>query len=519
MARLRRFRFSGGLGVTAAIVVMLVIMPVGVTLWQAFSGGLHTALEVLEQNGLGTLSLHTLAVALAVTPICGVLGVATAFLVERTRLPGRKFWALASVAPLAVPAFVTSYAWVTLSSAMSGYAGAVVITSATYYPIVFLLCAAALRGMDPAPEECARSLGCGPFRMFARVVMPQLRPALLGGMLLVALDSLVEFDAFAALKFQTFSTNVYAQYQVSFNSSGAAVLATVSIVFCVLLLAGEKLLRGKAGYTRVSQGASRAVARYGLGKMAVPVLAGFGLLVLATVGVPIGMLVRWFTEGSSQAISVAAAGTHDLLPATATSVGLGAGAAVLGMALALPVALLATRRQGRLATLIERGSYLSYALPDLVGAIALAWVASHYVPSLYESVPLLVFAYAILFVPFGVVSLRATFAQVEPAVEECARSLGLSGFRTFWRVTLPISRPGMGAAGVLVFAFAVGDLSTTLVLLPPGMHTLSTQFWSNSSTVAFAAAAPYAAVLVGIALVATYVLMSRFGKVRMLSAR
>jgi iron(III) transport system permease protein len=199
-------------------------------------------------------------------------------------------------------------------------------------------------------------------------------------------------------------------------------------------------------------------------------------------------------------------------------VALGVAGALLALAVALPISLLAVRHPGRMATLLERSTYLSFALPDLVAAIALAYVASHYAPGLYESVVLLVLAEAMLFVPFAVVAMRATLGQIEPALEDSARSLGLGPLRTFARVTAPLARPGMAAAGVLVFAFVLGDLGTAQVLLPPNLYTLGTEFQANSSTVAFAAAAPFAAVLVGLSMLAAAVLMNRFGRVRGLEA-
>jgi iron(III) transport system permease protein len=117
-----------------------------------------------------------------------------------------------------------------------------------------------------------------------------------------------------------------------------------------------------------------------------------------------------------------------------------------------------------------------------------------------------------------VVALRATLGQIEPSLEDSARSLGSGPLRALWRVALPLARPGLVAAAVLVFAFVLGDLATAQVLLPLNMYTLGTEFQANSSTVAFAAAAPFAAVLIALAMVAAYVLMSRFGKVRELEA-
>jgi iron(III) transport system permease protein len=175
---------------------------------------------------------------------------------------------------------------------------------------------------------------------------------------------------------------------------------------------------------------------------------------------------------------------------------------------------MSVRRSGRFVTTIERSIYLSFALPDLVAAIALAYGASHVAHFLYGTVVLLVFAEAVLFVPFALVALRGTLGLIEPSLEESGRALGLGPLRTLWRVTLPLARPGLAAGAVLVFIFALGDLSTAQVLLPPGLTTLGTEFWADSGTVAFSAAAPYAAVLIVLALLSTYVLMSRFGRVR-----
>ncbi|HXX90911.1 MAG TPA: iron ABC transporter permease [Acidimicrobiales bacterium] len=507
-------RAPRGLVLVCVVVAAIVVAPVAVTMVQALQGGVSAAATSIRASSSLTLLLHTALVAVVATPVCGVIGVAAAWFLERSNVPGRRVWTLLVVAPLVVPLFVTSYAYATLGASLTGFLGAVGIIAFSYYPIVFLLAAASLRVMDPALEETARSLGLGAWETFRRVVLPQLRPALYGGLLLVALDALVEFDAFVAFKFQTFTLSIYAQYQLSFSASGAAALSMFSVVLCVVILVVESKLRGDANYTRISHGVRRQTARYALGRATPAVLLGLGALVTVSLGIPMGMLIYWFTQSSSAALSSASTSLQYLWPATLTSVLLGLGSAVVAIVLALPMAILAVRYKGRVPTILERSVYLSFALPDLVGAIALAYAASHLVHVLYGSVALLVLAEAMLFVPFAVVALRSTLGLIEPALEDSARSLGLGPLRTLWRVTVPLARPGLAAAGVLVFAFALGDLSTAQVLLPPSMYTLGTSFWANSRTVAYAAAAPYAAVLVVLSLVLTYVLMSRFGKVR-----
>jgi iron(III) transport system permease protein len=248
----------------------------------------------------------------------------------------------------------------------------------------------------------------------------------------------------------------------------------------------------------------------------------FALLMLAliaiAVGIPVIALVRWFGKATPQALATAPASTGLLWPAVATSVGLGLAASLVALLMALPVAVLATRYRGVAATLIERATYLSFALPDFVAAIAIAYVTSQIGGVLVNNVAVLVFAYAILFCPIAVLALRVSFGQVDPKLDEASRSLGHGPIRSLLEVGLPVVRPGVAAAGVLVFAFVLSDLSTTQALVPPGMVTLGTQFSSNASAVAFGAAAPYAAALMVLAAGATYILMSRFGRTRLAAA-
>jgi len=489
-----------------------------ITIVQAVQGGVSVAGSSIGSSSTLTLILHSLEVAAAAAPICGVIGVGAAWFVERTTLPGRRIWAILFVAPLTIPPFVTSYAWAGLGSAFQGFIGAAGIIAFSYFPIVYLLVAVALRGLDPALEDTSTSLGLGGWRTFLRVVLPQLKPAIYGGMLLIVLDALVEFDAFVGLKFQTFSFDVYAQYQLGFSASGAAALSLASIAICIALLIGEEGLRGHVNYTRVSQGARRVASRYALGRAKVPVMLVLAAILAVGVGIPVGMLVRWFLESSNAALSSASGNLKYLWPATVTSMEIGVAAAIVALVCAVPVAVIATRYRGPLVTAIERSTYLSFALPDLVGAIALAYAASHWIHFLYGTFTLMILAEAALFVPFAVVAMRASLGQIEPSLEESARSLGSSAFASFWRVTMPLARPGLVAAFVLVFVFTLGDLSTAQVLLPVNLYTLGTEFNANSSTVAFAAAAPFAGVLIALALVSAYVVMSRFGAVRTLWA-
>jgi iron(III) transport system permease protein len=496
------------LGVAAAV-ALLVLLPLGFLLEQALSIGWAQVEALLFRAFVGKLLTNTVLLVALATTACVVLGVGVAWLVERTDLPGRRVWAVLAALPITVPAFVTSYSWVSITPAVQGFGGAAMIVTLAYYPLVYLPVAAVLRGLDPALEESARSLGLGPWRTFVRVTLPQTRLALLGGALLVAVHLLSEFGAFAMLRFQTFTTAIYDEYRLSFDGPAASMLATVLVLLCLVLLLGELGLRGRARYARVDTGAPRPATRARLGRWSWPALAALAALVGLALGLPLLTLVYWTLHGGSTTFPVVT-----LLSAAGKSLELGLGAALLTTLLALPVSILTVRHPTKLAAALERAAYLPYALPGIVIALSLIVVSVHYVPALYGTTGLLLIAYAILALPLALVATRAALAQAPPVHEELARSLGCTPLRALLRVTLPRILPGLGAAAALVFLATVTELTATLLLSPIGTQTLATQFWADATTRSFGAAAPYAALMVAVSALPTYLLTRRFGAAR-----
>ena len=497
---------------SAAIGAALVLLPLAVTVLEATGVAGSEAVSLLWRPLVGELLLNTIGLVLASVVVTSLVGVTCAWLVERTDLPGRRLFAVLAAVPLAIPPFITSYAWVSLSSNLQDFAGALVVVGSAYMPLVYLPVAAALRGMDPAIEESGRVLGLSPWRCFIRLVLPQLQPALLGGMLLVALNVLVEFGAFALLRYRTFTTQLYAQYRTGLTGPSSALLATVLILLCLLCLALELKVRGGSTYASLTRGARRSPSRYHLGWTVLPALLFFVALAIATLGVPLGMIVFWLTQHNSAATSAAGVSWPLLLQATAGSLSLALAGAALTLLLALPLGFLSVRYPGRAATVLERIAYLGQGVPGIVVALALVTLAINLLQPLYQSAPLLVVAYAILFLPLALVSVRAAFAQAQSRLEDAGRVLGLGPIAVARRIVLPLAAPGLGAAGALVFVAIVTELTTTLLLSPIGTQTLATQVWADTTTLAFAAAAPYAAIMVALSLISTWVLARRFGR-------
>lgn len=495
----------------ASVAALLVLLPLAVTADQAAQAGLVHAAAVLFRPLVGRLLWNTVSLVLASTICVAAIGVGAAYLLERTLVPWRRLWLALVAAPLAVPAFITSYAWVSLSPAFQDFGGALLVVTFSYYPLLFLPVAAALRNMDPACEDTARALGCGHWACFWRVVLPQLRPALFGGMLLVALNVLVEFGAFSLLRFRTFTTEIYAEYRTGFNGPEASLLSLSLVAICLLFLLAEIRVRGKISYARSGSGARRPTTLRDLGSLRWPIFLGFLVLVGVTLGVPLGMIAYWLTRHASAATSPIDFSVNLLLSSATASLCFGATAAFLTLSLAFPLGYAATRYPGWATTLLERTAYLAQGTPAIVIALALVSLTVHALRPLYQSATTLVVAYAILFLPLALVSIRPVLAQTPRRLEEAGRSLGLGSFGAFLRIALPLAGPGLTAAAALVFVSVVTELTATLLLSPIGTRTLATEVWADTSTLAFAAAAPYAALMVAFSLLSTFLLASRFG--------
>ncbi|GAC1362329.1 MAG: iron ABC transporter permease [Actinomycetota bacterium] len=500
----RRSRPAWVFGTAGVLVAVLVLLTPAFLLLRAGQLGWAPLSHLLFRRLVATLLWNTVRLAAAVTALTAVLGVGAAWLVERTALPGRRLWAVLVVLPIAIPEFVVGESWASILPAFRGYGAAVVVMTLSLYPFVYLPVAAALRGIDPAQQEIAASLGLSPLSAFFRVTLRQIRPALAGGSLLVSLYLLADYGAFAVLRFQTFTTTILNQVHQGFNAPAGSALALVLVVISMLLLGGEFGAVRRGRYARVGAGSARLARPLPLGRATLPVLASLSLLSLLAIGVPVGVLIYWMARGSSTTLPTASI----LGPALRTIV-YGLGAAALTTALAVPVAVLAVRRRTRLGMLLDRIAHLAQGLPGVVVGLTLVFFALRYVPFLYQTSGLLIVAYAILFLPLALVGVRSALMGASPKMEEAARSLGAGPAKVLWRVTLPAIAPGLAASFALVFLASVTELTATLLLHPTGVETLATQFWSYTTNLAYGAAAPLAGIILLIAGIPTYLLGRR----------
>ncbi|NKR12381.1 iron ABC transporter permease [Paenarthrobacter ureafaciens] len=496
------------MSVLAILTALFSLLPLGYVVYMTAATGWDTAVELIFRPRVAELLLNTILLMVITVPACLVLGVGGAWLVERTKLRGHRLWAVALAAPLAIPAFVNSYSWVSAVPSLAGIWSGVLIATLSYFPLVYIPAAATLGRLDPAIEQSAASLGLGPWAVFFRVVLPQLRIAMSGGALLVALHLLAEYGAFAMIRFDTFTTAIMVQFQSTFNGTAGNMLASVLVFLCLILLVVEVRSRGTARYARIGSGAQAKATRMPLGLYQVPAQLALLALTVLAFGVPVWFVLRWIVAGG---LDVWAA--DEFIPALLQTLMYGAVGALVTTIVAFPMAYLAVRRPSWFSKMLELSNYITSSLPGIVVGLAFVTVSIRVLPGVYQTAGVLIAAYVLLFLPRALVNLRAGLAQAPKELDEAAQSLGKAPLVSFFRVTLRLSAPAAAGGAALVFLAIVNELTATLLLSPNGTRTLATEFWSKSSEIDYTGAAPYALLMILLSAPMTYLLFQQSKKV------
>lgn len=491
----------------AVLVGTAVVLPLLYLVLRAAQAEPQQLVEiVLRERNLQLLG-NTLALLVGVIALTTALALPLAWITSRTDLWGKRFWTVLLVLPLAVPGYVGVFGFFGATGASgwlehllgfpwprpTGYLGALGVLTLFTYPYLFLNLRAALLGLDVGLEESARSLGYRGLEVFWRVVLPQLRPALFAGWLLIGLHVLGDFGVVSLVRFETFSYAIYLQYSASFDRVYAAWLSLMLILLTGSLLWLEARLLKNLSLSRVGLGSARKPQPVRLGVWWLPSLALMAVPIVGALVVPLTSIVYWLAQYPS---SPHTRSFEAVLEALRSSVQAAAPAAFLAALLALPLAYLGVRYPSRLSRLLERAAYIGYATPPLAFALALIFFSLRGVPFLYQTLALLILAYALHFLAEAIGPIRSALYQAPPRLEEAARSLGYNPLQAFLRATFPLLRRGLLASMALVFLSAVKELPLTFLLAPVGYSTLSTRIWGYTSEAMFAEAAPYALLIV-----------------------
>ena len=501
----------------AAMIAAAASLPLGYVLVRAAGAGSDTWARLLDDR-IPRLLSNTLGLALVVGAATLVIGGGLAYLVVRTDLPGRRTLAVLAALPLAIPPYVGAVTYADVLGprgglrdllgveelpSIFGFWGSALVLTVFTYPYVFLLAAAALRNLNPSYEEVARSLGRGPLRVALTTTPRLIAPALAGGSLLVSLYVLSDFGAVSLMRFQTFTTVIYDELGGRFDPPGAAALSSVLVLLTLLFLLLAYRARGAGRFEQTGAGFARESVR-GLGGWRWPLFAAVAALLGLALLLPLARLATWTWDVMpGQDLAEYAGWVWNSLTVSVL-------AASVAVACAVPVALVLARR-GRGAGGLAIGSLAQagYALPGVIVALALVAISTRWADPLYGTLALLVAAFVIRFLPQAIQGEEAGLQQIGPGLAEAARSLGASRAAAFRRVVVPLLAPSLTAAWAVVFLTSIKELPATLVLRPLGFDTLPVRVWTPARDGLYADAGPPALALVLASIVPLYVLLVR----------
>jgi iron(III) transport system permease protein len=539
--RVRPARYPFARIATVAISA-IVLLPVATLVAIALSGDArdwpHLATTVLP--GAVTTTAYLLLLVSAGT---ASMGVTSAWLIVGYDFPLRRVFAWALILPLAVPPYLAAYAFAeffhftgpvqALLRAVFGFTsirdywfpeirstpGAAVVLSCVLFPYVYLTSRVVflLQGRNIA--DVARTLGAGPGKVFWRILLPVARPAIVAGTVLVLMETINDIGASEYLGVRTLTFSVFSTWLNRGSLEGAAQIAMVMLALVFVLLAVEQSARRrqrfhtgrathmKARPPRVALHGARAFTA--TIAVALPVLFGFGIPIYVFGVYASRRLDRFFTPELGSAL------LNSVITATLTA----ALTIIVALVLLNAVRLIRTRPIGALVRLASIG----YALPGTILALGLLFALARFdnaVDALARAIlgmstgllltgtsAAVVLACTIRFVALAEGAIRSGLEKLPAHLDEAARSLGQSPAQSAGRVLLPLLRPAIFTAAVLVFVDTVKELSATILLRPFGFNTLATSVYENASRAVVEEAAP-AAILIILTALAPVVLLS-----------
>lgn len=515
---LRSNHISPRLAIAAGLVALFVAIPLVYIFIRAL-GAEPEAWGRLLQTRIWKLLGNTLLLVIAVTSGALFTGVSLAWLTERTDLPGRKVFRWMLTMPLAIPAYIGGIVYLALlrprggvipqvlenifgqpvfTPSPLGFWGATFILTLFTFPYVYLLSGAAFRSLHASLEEASRIFGRTPMQTLFQVTLPALRPGLLAGALLVALDILAEYGTVALLRYETFSSAIFVQLSGRYDRSAASVLSGILVALAILILWGELKLQGQARFTQM-ESTWRPAPLTELRKWRIPAALLVLGIISASLLVPVLVLLAWSLQAFLDAQTLSTifhTGSQEFGSYVWNSLWSSGVAALIAVVLSLPVALFSVRYPNRFSRFISRFCQVGYAIPGVVIALSLVLLVNRILPFLYATPFVVVLAYVLRHMPQATRASESALSQLSPSLEEASRTLGRTSLQTLIQVTLPLILPGLLAGGSLVFLTSLKELPATLLLRPAGFDTLAVRVWVWAGDGFYLQAAPAALLLV-----------------------
>ena len=492
---------SGSYGLRALVagVLIAISQPLLYLIIRAGEKPAGDILALLTRSKTVEVLGATVLLLSAVVAINVLLGTALAAGLHYIEIPYPRILLVMTVLPLAIPSYVFTYTWKALVPSLDGIWAATFILVLTTMPYMILAVTISFQRIDSGLIEVSRSLGLTKPAVFFRVILPQVRRSISAGALLSGLYVLSDFGAVSLLNVETLTVSIQNLYKSSYDRSAASVIGLLLFLAAAIFVSMESFLKGREFESRGAEGFQQQIRRVKNLPLSVVTTFVLGLYTFLAVVIPFYVLISRFLQNP------AAVAFSDLTTAAISTITVAAMGAAIAFLLSLPLAFLMTQGASTFGSISEKIILMAHALPGVVVGLALVSFGSR-LGVLYQSIFLLAFAYAVLFLAKSVASTSSALSLVSPQLKEVAATLGKSKSRVTMEVVFPIALPNLALGVLLVFLTAMKELPATLMLRPTGMDTLATEVWSFAAISRFNEAAPYALLLVLLAAIPTFIL-------------
>jgi iron(III) transport system permease protein len=469
---------------------ILALLPIAYLIIRAIDADDAMLAYLTNTRGL-TVIINSLLLMVAVMVGTLIIGIPFAWLTSRTDLPFRRAWLILGLLPMVTPTYLLAVSHIfvfgpkgILQQALEpligierlpsiyGFGGTWLILTLCTFPYVVLPLRHTFTRMTPALEEAASDLGANRWQVLRYMILPSCRPAIISGAMLAGLYSLGDFGAPAVMRYENFIRVIYLQYTSSFDRHRGALLALVLVLITLVLLALARYADRQIAHT--SNGTpTYHTSPLKLGYWRLPALGFMSIIIGLGVMTPIGTILHWsLSKTTSRHVN------YDIAELTINTLQVSIVTALIAGGIGILLATTMRASSSHILQWLGKLPFVGYVLPGIVVGLSMVFFTNRYIPALYQTLPILIIAYVVRFLPISLSATQNALAQVNPRLEESAESLGAVRWNINRYITLPLAKSGILGGMALVFLAVMKELPIALMLAPTGFHTLSYRIWS-----------------------------------------
>ncbi len=478
---MNRPRFLGP--IVVCVFFGFAILPIlSIVVSPLFSGSLKEFLSCLKLFNKEHIKLagNTLAIGLGTTFFSVLIGTVLAVLIGRTDIPGKNFLKVSYLVPLLIPPYIQVIVWIHISAFLKkflsfniyGLWGTICVLTLSYFPFAVLLLLAGLKSIDRNMEE-ASLFFTDKWNTFRHITLPLITPYIFCSAIFIFIFSTINFAVPEMLRVKVYTVEIFVQFGAFYNERGAALLSLPLICITGLLIMLQRKLMENRFYVQIGGGQSLPMY-LNLGRIKF-VAFGFCLLVFGlSVGMPIGVL---FKVAGSLSNYIAAVETS--IGQVGYSISLAAGGAFLAVCLGFFLSYMLERIRAKKYNLLEFLCFIPLAIPSVTYGIGLIKTWNQPVAEiLYSTSWIIIIGYVARFIPFSTITIKAGFKHFNPSLEEVALLNCSRWDQIVRKIITPLLSPALIVAFFIVFVLALGELGTTLLIIPPGRETIPIRIYN-----------------------------------------